>query len=125
MFLSFGQEYLWYTKALLFFSGISFLFFGISCLWTEFMVMEFKRYGLEHFRVLVGCLQLLGAFGLFMGLYYKNWAIIGSLGLCLLMTCGFLVRIKIKDSFLLSFPSLFYAMLNAALFILLMRSKTN
>ena len=85
------------------------------------MVLEFKRYDLDKFRVLVGILQLLGSVGLFIGLFFENWAILASLGLAILMAFGFMVRIKIKDSFLLSFPSLFYTILNMILFIILIR----
>lgn len=115
------KEYLWVTKVIIVFSGISFLFFGVSCLFSNFMVLEFKRYDLDKFRVLVGILQLLGSVGLFIGLFSENWAILASLGLAILMAFGFMVRIKIKDSFLLSFPSLFYTILNMILFIILIR----
>lgn len=119
MFLTFVQEYSWYTKLLIVTSGLSFLFFGLSCLFSEFMVFEFKRYQLDNFRVLVGILQMLGAVGLFIGFYSKNWAVLASLGLGILMTLGFIVRLKIKDSFILAFPSFFFAVLNMALFIIL------
>lgn len=119
MFLSFVQEYNWPIKLMIFFSGTSFLIFGFSCLFSEFMVIEFKRYHLQNFRILVGSLQLLGAFGLFLGFFFKSWAILASLGLGVLMILGFLVRLRIKDSFILAFPSLFYALLNMILFILL------
>lgn len=121
MFLFFVEEYSWYTKLLLIGSGLSFLFFGLSCLFTEFMVLEFKRYQLENFRVLVGILQLLGAVGLFVGFYSKNWAVLASLGLAVLMVLGFIVRLKIKDSFILAFPSFFFAVLNMVLFYILIK----
>lgn len=115
------KDYLWVTRLILIFSGISFLFFGIICLYSNYMVLEFKRYDLEKFRILVGVLQLLGSVGLFIGLFYKNWAILASLGLAVLMGFGFMVRIKIKDAFILALPSLFYALLNMVLFIILIR----
>ncbi|WP_405412094.1 DoxX family protein [Maribacter sp. Asnod1-A12] len=109
------------TKAIILFSAVSFIFFGISCLFSNFMVFEFKRYDLEKFRVLVGFLQLIGSVGLFLGIFYKNWAVMASLGLSILMVFGFIVRIKIKDPFLLAFPSLFYAIINLILFVILIR----
>ncbi|SKB32668.1 DoxX family protein [Maribacter arcticus] len=115
------KEYLWVTKVIIVFSGLSFLFFGISCLFSNFMVIEFKRYDLEKFRIIVGLLQLLGSVGLFIGLFSKNWAMLASLGLAILMAFGFMVRIKIKDPFFLAFPSLFYALLNMILFIIIFR----
>ena len=121
MSLSFIQQYYWFTRALILFSGISFLFFGISCLFSTFMVAEFKRYGLENFRILVGLLQILGSIGLFLGFFSKNWAVLASLGLAILMAFGFMVRLKIKDNFLMAVPSLFYALLNMSLFIILIK----
>ncbi|TLP75435.1 hypothetical protein ES765_15600 [Maribacter sp. ACAM166] len=109
------------TKLIIIFSGVSFLFFGISCLFSNYMVSEFKRYHLENFRILVGLLQLMGSIGLFIGLFSKNWAILASICLAVLMAFGFVVRLKVKDAFLLAFPSLFYSLLNMALFILLTR----
>lgn len=121
MFIADFKEYLWVTRVILIVSGISFLFFGVSCLFSNFMVLEFKRYDLEKFRILVGVLQLLGSIGLFIGMFSKNWAILASLGLAVLMFFGFMVRIKIKDAFILALPSLFYAVLNMVLFIILIR----
>ena len=69
---------------------------------------EFKRYGLDRFRVLVGSLQLLGALGLLIGTRRPNVLLVASGGLGLLMLLGFTVRIKIKDSLWLSLPSFFY-----------------
>jgi hypothetical protein len=37
------------------------------------------------------------------------------------MAFGFMVRLKIKDNFLLAVPSLFYALLNMSLFIILIK----
>ena len=99
---------------LTFFSGFSFLVFGIACLSTAQMKAEFIRYGLEESRVLVGGLQLLGAFGLLLGYYYTPLLqALAAAGLSVLMILGFLVRLRLRDSVLKSAPSLFYALLNA------------
>lgn len=124
MLIPIAQHYYWFTNLLISFSGISFLIFGFSCLFSDFMRFEFKRYRLQNFRIFVGILQLLGAFGLFYGFFSKNWAVLASLGLALLMTFGFMVRLKIKDSFILAFPSLFYAVLNFLLFVILIKFET-
>ena len=100
-----------------FISALSFLFFGTACLTSTKMKSEFTRYGLSKSRVLVGVLQLLGAFGLFLGFFYSPVVqALAALGLCILMILGFIVRLKIKDSFIQSAPSLLYAVLNAMLF---------
>ncbi|MEM7483954.1 MAG: DoxX family protein [Bacteroidota bacterium] len=94
------------------FSGISFIVFGLSCLFSKFMVSEFQRYGLQKFRILNGYLQILGGIGLLIGLSYLPLALTSSFGLTVLMLCGFLVRLKIKDGFVKSFPAFFYMLLN-------------
>ncbi|WP_273566863.1 DoxX family protein [Maribacter halichondriae] len=104
-----------------FFSALSFFFFGGACFVTKEMKSEFKRYGLSSFRKIVGLLQLLGAIGLVLGYIYQPYLqAFAAAGLSFLMVLGFLVRIKIKDTFFQSAPSLFYAILNAFLFYELM-----
>ena len=41
-------------------SAVAFLFYGIVCVSTSHMKVEFERYGLARFRVLVGVLECLG-----------------------------------------------------------------
>jgi hypothetical protein len=99
---------------LLFFSAISFIFFGIGCFMAPHMKLEFLRYGLVNHRKLVGLLQVLGALGLLAGYYFSPFLVLISAGcLSLLMFLGFGVRIKIKDSIFQSTPALFYALINA------------
>ena len=95
------------------FCALSFVGYGASCLWTTYMVREFTRYGLAQFRVLTGILQLLGATGLVLGLWWPLIGLLASTGLALQMLCGFAVRLKIRDGALRSAPALFYALLNS------------
>lgn len=101
---------------LIVFSGTSFLFYGFSYFVSSKMKAEFKRFGLERFGTLTALLELLGAVGLFIGLYNFPLSIISSGGLALLMLCGVLVRIKMKDSFLLTVPALLYFFINLFIF---------
>ena len=95
------------------FSGIAFIYFGLNCFFSEFIKSEFERYNLPGFRKLTGVLQLCGAFGLLVGLYYNTIiSFLASTGLFLLMLGGFIVRLKIKDSFTQSFPAFSFAILN-------------
>lgn len=99
-------------------SSISFLFFGAACLFDVRMKDEFIRYHLADKRKLTGFLQIFGGIGLLVGwLFSPLLALIACLGLALLMLLGFGVRIKIKDTWLQSLPSLCYALLNAYLAI--------
>lgn len=80
------------------------------------MKNEFKRFEIEKLGLLTIILEILGALGLLIGLYYKPILLFSSGGLALLMLFGLLVRIKTKDSFWVSIPALFYMGLNAYIF---------
>jgi len=103
------------------FSAASFLFFGVTCLLSDRMKNEFDRYGLKRWRTTVGILQLLGAVGLCVGLKMHWAALAASGGLALLMLLGVGVRLKIRDTFVQTTPATFYFLLNAWLFVSLLR----
>jgi len=80
------------------------------------MIAEFKRYGLSNFqRKLTGYFQILGAIGLLLSFISLLLGLIAAIGLSVLMLFGFLVRLKIKDSFLQSAPSFVFMLLNGYL----------
>lgn len=80
------------------------------------MALEFERFGIPQYRKLTGILQILGGTSIIVGLYtLLILGFLGSLGLAVLMLMGFAVRLKIKDSFALSAPSLLFGLLNAYL----------
>lgn len=98
------------------FSGSSFLFYGLSCLFSNHMKNEFNRFGISQFLKLTGTLQILGGFALLIGFWkIPLLAFIGAAGLALLMLLGSIVRIKIKDSFLHSSPAFIFTILNSYL----------
>lgn len=99
------------------FSAVSFLFFGLGCLTSKYLISEFIRYGIPQFRVLTGLLQLFGALGLLLGFYNNYLQIFSAAGLSLLMLCGVIVRILINDTLIQTIPAIFYCMLNTLLFI--------
>ncbi|MGY8939423.1 MAG: DoxX family protein [Flavobacteriales bacterium] len=99
--------------ALTWFSSLAFIYFGINCFYSKFIIAEFERYALPKFRKLTGFLQLLGAGGLLIGLYFTPLLLLlAAIGLSLLMLFGFLVRLKIKDNFVKSAPAFTFATLN-------------
>lgn len=107
---------------LTFFSVFSFLFFGTACFTSKHMKTEFIRYELTRFRKVIGGLQILGALGLAFGYFYETTLqATAAAGLTILMILGFVVRLKIKDSLFQSAPSFFYAVLNAIIFLLLLK----
>ncbi len=62
------------------------------------MTNEFQRYGVPKFRLIIGALEILGALGLIIGYLIPPIQILAAAGLALLMLCGCLLRIKIRDS---------------------------
>ncbi len=82
------------------------------------MKKEFERFDLKGFGIYVIVLEVLGAFGLLLGLVFKPLLLLSSGGLSVLMLLGVLTRIKSKDSFLVSLPALFFMILNAFIFYL-------
>lgn len=103
---------------LVLFSGVSFIIYGCLFFLSPQMRNEFKRFGLEKFATLTGTLELLGGVGMLVGLKFNFILIISSGGLALLMLLGFGVRLKIKDGFWLSMPSLFFMLLNLYVFLI-------
>ena len=98
-------------------SGISFIFFGLACFYSDVFVNEFYRYGLSEYRLIVGFFQLLGGIGCIVGFFDKRILIISSLGLSVMMLLGVAVRIKINDTFVQTLPAIIYFTVNAIIFI--------
>ncbi len=97
-------------------SIVSFFCYGASCVFSDHMVVEFKRYGLAPFRLLTGYLQLLGATGLLLGLLASPAiGLIASIGLSAQMLLGFCVRLRIRDTICQCLPSFIYMWINAGL----------
>ncbi len=80
------------------------------------MKAEFQRFGLEKIGTLTATLELLGGLGLLVGLKVQVILLISAGGLSLLMLIGVLVRIRVKDSFWVTIPALFFMALNAYIF---------
>ncbi len=88
------------------FLGFSFLYYGVSCLSSKFMVSEFERFGLSKTqRKITGIAQIIGGCGILTGFFYKPLQIVAVSGIALLMFIGWIVRLKIKDSFIASLPA--------------------
>ena len=102
---------------LILFSGVSFVVYGGLLFTSTGMQNEFKRFGLERFTKLIGLLELLGGVGLLVGLKFHFVLLISSCGLAILMFLGFGVRLKMKDGLWLSFPSLFFMLINLYIFL--------
>jgi len=101
--------------SIIIFTAISFLAYGLGCFTSQYFKQEFKRYGFPHQRPLIGLLQLCGALGLIGGFWFPLLGKAGAGGLALMMLCGILVRIKIRDTPLRTMPAILYFLLNTYL----------
>lgn len=99
-------------------SSLSFFAYSVYYFISPGMKSEFKRFGLEKFGLMIIVSQFLGATGLIVGLKFNLILTISSFGLALLMFSGFIVRIKLKDSFWVSLPALFFMALNTYIFLM-------
>ena len=99
-------------------SSLSFLFYGITHFISSTMKDEFKRFGLEKFGIMTAILELIGAVGLLVGLKVNVVLLISSGGLSLLMLLGIVVRLKVKDRFLVLLPALTFMLLNLLIFFI-------
>jgi len=103
---------------LIVFLAISFLFYGYGCLYSDKMKQEFHRFKLSEVqRKITGILQIVAAIALFFGLINPLAGIIAAGGLTIQMLLGFIVRLKVKDSIILSLPSFVFMIVNGYLFV--------
>ena len=93
---------------LVWFCSVSFLIYGLNCLFARYMRQEFERFGLARFRQFTGLLEVAAAVGLVLGLIVPIIGCLSAGGLTLLMLLGFLVRLKIKDGPFRASPALIY-----------------
>lgn len=98
-------------SAAMLFCALSFYVYGWSCLKTKYMLAEFKRYRLAHFRELTGKLQIAGATGLLIGMLIPAIGGLAAAGLSLQMACGLGVRVRIGDEWFRCLPAIFYMIL--------------
>ena len=96
--------------------AISFLGYGLACLFTKHMRAEFLRYGVPQFRILVGSLEVLAGVGLLAGYWLPLVQIIASGGLAVLMFLGCCVRVRIRDSITQIAPAFLFCLLSLYIF---------
>jgi len=98
------------------FSSFSFIVYSISYVISPHMKREFERFNLKKIGFLIIALEIVGALGLLIGLRFNLILLISSGGLAILMLLAVMIRIKVKDSLLISLPAIFYMILNAYIF---------
>ena len=93
-------------------TSFAFLAYGLHCIFSASMKLEFKRYGLEKLRVLTGLLEIAGGLGLLVGLKVQIILELAAMGLAFMMFSAIMVRVKIKDRPVLLLPALFLLLVN-------------
>jgi hypothetical protein len=101
--------------AIILFSALSFLGYGLGCFTSRHLKKEFVRFGFSAQRGLIGLLQICGSLGLMGGIWFPILGKAGAAGLALMMFVGILVRIKIRDSLLKTMPAVLYFLVNTYL----------
>lgn len=99
-------------------SAITFIGYGVVCIFHGHMTQEFQRYGMSKYRVLTGYLELLGGVGSILGLLYTPIYILSTGGLAMLMLMGVVVRLRIQDPLLQIAPAAVLMTLNVYLLVM-------
>ena len=103
--------------AIIYFSALSFLFYGISSFYSRRLIYEYERWGYNKLRIIIAILQILASFGLIIGAYYLPFLLsLVSFSLTIMMLVAVFARIKIKDSIANTIPAILYVIINSIIF---------
>tara|TARA_B100000401_G_C52571324_1_gene608114 strand:- start:239 stop:574 length:336 start_codon:yes stop_codon:yes gene_type:complete len=93
------------------FVGISFIAYGLNSFISNKMILEFKRWGLEKRRKVIGGFQLACGIGIIIGLWSNYILIVSSILLIIMMLVAVYIRIRIKDNISEILPAVAYLIL--------------
>jgi len=103
--------------AIICFSALSFLFYGVSSFYSKRLISEYERWGYNKLRIIIAVLQILASFGLVIGAFsFPLLLSIVSFSLTIMMLVAVFARIKIKDSIANTIPAIFYVIINSIIF---------
>jgi hypothetical protein len=94
---------------------VAFLIYGFLCVFTSHMRDEFERFGMSKYRLLTGILEILGALGTLIGLFWTPLFIFSTLGLGTLMFLGLVTRVRVRDPIVQTLPAFSLMVLNYTL----------
>ena len=106
------------NKIIIIFTAISFIIYGLSSFQSRRMASEYKRWGFEKSRSIIGFFQLIGGLGLILGFKYQSILLASSIGIAVMMFFAIIVRLKIKDSLIETLPALTYLLLASIICLL-------
>jgi uncharacterized membrane protein YphA (DoxX/SURF4 family) len=102
--------------AILLFSAISFIGYGVNSFFSKRMISEYERWGFQNQRIILGSCQVLGGLGLLIGLAIPLLLSVASfLLMCMMLTAVF-VRIKLNERLVKMLPAFLYVIVNFIIF---------
>ena len=102
---------------IIYFSALSFLFYGVNSFYSKRLISEYERWGYNKQRIIISVLQILASFGIIIGTYFFPFLLsIVSFSLTIMMLVAVFARIKIKDSIANTIPAIFYVIINSIIF---------
>ena len=96
---------------IIYFTGISFIVYGVNSFLSKRMINEFKRWGLEDKRKLIGFCQFAAGIGIIFGIQYEAVLISSSIFTSIMMIVAIGVRIQVKDNISDILPAIAYMLL--------------
>jgi uncharacterized membrane protein YphA (DoxX/SURF4 family) len=96
---------------IIYFTGLSFIAYGINSFVSKRMINEFKRWGLEDKRKIIGICQFIAGIGIILGSEFKTVLISSAIFIIMMMIIAIVVRIRIKDDISDIMPAIAYIVL--------------
>ena len=96
---------------IIYFTGVSFIAYGINSFISKRMIDEFKRWGLEDKRKIIGICQFIAGSGILIGSEFKIVLISSAVFIIIMMIVAIAVRIRIKDDISDILPAVAYMVL--------------
>ena len=96
---------------IIYFTGFSFIAYGINSFVSKRMINEFKRWGLEDKRKIIGICQFIAGIGIILGSEFKTILISSAIFIIMMMIIAIVVRIRIKDDTSDIMPAIAYIVL--------------
>ena len=96
---------------IIYFTGFSFIAYGINSFVSKRMINEFKRWGIEDKRKIIGVCQFVAGSGILIGSEFKTVLISSAIFIIIMMIVAIGVRIRIRDDISDILPAIAYIML--------------
>jgi hypothetical protein len=93
-------------------TGLFFLYYGMSCLFSASMKAEFERFGVTKLRVLIGALEIAGGLGALAGPLFPRVGVAATAGIALLMMLVVVQRLAQRDTLLQMAQAMIFALIS-------------